>query len=90
MKGKNVLFQHYIFTKFSCITSNFLVLTYTKKKKCEIFCEDVVKLSTVDDQVDDNEAKIYGHEEIEVRTSFAIFLQKMIPQFEAEVSLHSF
>jgi hypothetical protein len=41
----------------------------------------------VDDQVDDNEAKIYGHEEIEVRTSFAIFLQKMIPQFEAEVSL---
>ena len=50
----------------------------------------VIKLSTVDDQVDDNEAKIYGHEEIEVRTSFAIFLQKMIPQFEAEVSLHSF
>ena len=40
----------------------------------------------MDDQVDDNEAKIYGHEEIEVRTSFAIFLQKMIPQFEAEVS----
>ena len=61
--------------------------TYTKKKKCENFCEDVVKLSTVDDQVDDNETKIYGHEEIEVRTSFAIFLQKMIPQFEAEVSL---
>ena len=50
-------------------------------------CEYVVKLSTLDEQVDDNEAKIYGHEEIEVRTSFAIFLQKMIPQFEAEVSL---
>ena len=41
----------------------------------------------MDYQVDDNEPKIYGHEEIEVRTSFAIFLQKMIPQFEAEVSL---
>ena len=59
------------------------VLTQRKKK----ICDDVSKLSTVDDQVDDNEAKIYGHEEIEVRTSFAIFLQKMIPQFEAEVSL---
>ena len=58
------------------------VLTQRKKN-----CDDVSKLSTVDDQVDDNEAKIYGHEEIEVRTSFAIFLQKMIPQFEAEVSL---
>jgi len=41
-----------------------------------------------DDTVDDNEAKIYGHEEIEVRTSFAIFLQKMIPQFEAEAKVH--
>ena len=40
----------------------------------------------MDDQVDEKEPKIYGHEEIEVRTSFAIFLQKMIPQFEAEVS----
>ena len=61
--------------------------TQTRRKKCQKNCKDVVKLSTVDDQVDNNEAKIYGHEEIEVRTSFAIFLQKMIPQFEAEVSL---
>ena len=60
--------------------------TQRRRKKCQKICEDEVKLSTMYDQVDDKEEKIYGHEEIEVRTSFAIFLQKMIPQFEAEVS----
>ena len=41
---------------------------------------------TSDDDPEENESKIYGHEEIIVRSSFATFLQKMIPQFESEVS----
>ena len=61
--------------------------TQRRRKKYQKNCKGVVKLGTMDDQVDEKEPKIYGHEEIEVRTSFAIFLQKMIPQFEAEVSL---
>jgi len=44
--------------------------------------------SDADDGQEENESKIYGHEEIKVRSSFAIFLQKMIPQFESEVKVH--
>ena len=45
---------------------------------------------TSDDDPEENESKIYGHEEIIVRSSFATFLQKMIPQFESEVSVDFF
>ena len=41
---------------------------------------------TSDDDPEENDGKIYGHEEIIVRSSFATFLQKMIPQFESEAS----
>jgi len=41
-----------------------------------------------EDEQEDGKSKIYGHEEIIVRSSFAIFLQKMIPQFESEAKVH--
>jgi len=43
---------------------------------------------TSDDDPEENDSKIYGHEEIIVRSSFATFLQKMIPQFESEAKVH--
>jgi len=44
--------------------------------------------ATDDDGQEENESKIYGHEEIILRSSFATFLQKMIPQFESEAKVH--
>ena len=45
-----------------------------------------LRRNNTDDGNGSNEIKIYGNEEIHVNTSFGLYLQKLIPQLEEEVS----